>query len=114
MVDILLLCIASFIILLTKYGKNIKINIIFLMPIIEEYLFRYILLRGSTNPFLLIAGAISFGGLHYIGGWKEIISKSIIGIFLGIVFIYTKCLIICMIVHSVFNFIIIKLKENSS
>lgn len=119
-ISILLFCIVSYIFFMLKcVESSIKINIdvIVFMPIIEEYLYRYILLRDYlvvnrwTSVIAIMISSISFGMLHYINGLKEIILKFIIGMFLSVLFIITHSIFICIIAHVFLNCIIIKLNN---
>ena len=70
----------------------------------EELLFRAFLIgvlseQLGTLPSLLLSSA-AFGICHCYQGWKNIIRTALIGLLLGVVFIFTELLWVVVIIHT--------------
>lgn len=113
------LIVLSAILVISKYKllpsyiqKNIKI--ILFMPIIEEIIFRFILISCLINYYevnklySLVISALSFGIFHYFGGMKEVFIKSIIGVFIGGLYLLSNNLLLCLMLHMSFNYCVLK------
>jgi len=95
----------------TLTGSNpviLFISIVIVMPFFEELFFRGILLRGmlkNHSPKLaLISSALMFGVLHF--NPVLILTTSVIGLFLGWIFIITGSLWCCFFCHAINNLVV--------
>lgn len=81
----------------------------FIGPIIEEFLFRFILIERtkkiSGTSFALIVSSILFGLLHF-ENLQIIISSIIAGLIFGVVYIATKNIWCSIVAHSANNLIV--------
>ncbi len=89
-------------------------SIVIVAPIIEETLFRGIILRGllanHSKALALGASALLFG-LTHLNPWM-IIPTGLIGLVLGWIYLKTKSVYLCMFCHS-FNNLLVFLAANS-
>lgn len=117
---LLFLAIAAFLKLLTGDGTYNPFeefrgsNIVLLMmvlgvsaPVIEEYLFRAVLLHrlaNSLNQYIaLIVTSIVFAAAHFPSDWVVAIALLVIGIALGLLWLTTRSLLACVLAHSTYN-----------
>lgn len=74
-------------------------------PIIEELLFRGVILQGLlgkyTVPTSILVSSLLFALFH--GNIYQFISAFLVGIFLAWIFVKTKSLFLCMLGHGLFN-----------
>lgn len=81
----------------------------FIVLIHEEIIWRYVLLSIGFNYTLsLLLGAVLFGLCHIYFGKIQIISKFFLGLLLGIIYIVSSSLLLVIVIHSTYNFFIIK------
>ncbi|GEK89854.1 hypothetical protein APU01nite_18930 [Alkalibacterium putridalgicola] len=89
-----------------EFNRWLIINTVVLAPVIEEFIFRGIILNKwaekSSNTRALIISSLLFGLLH-IGSF--IIPQFIGGLLYGIVYIKTKKLIYPILMHSISNLV---------
>lgn len=89
-------------------------SIVIVAPVIEETLFRGIILRGllvnHSKALALGTSALLFG-LTHLNPWM-IIPTGIIGLVLGWIYLKTKSVYLCMFCHS-FNNLLVFLAANS-
>ena len=89
---------------------TISITSIILAPILEEIFYRYYLyekIKSKTNIFLsVIITSIIFGIIHFYG-ITGLISSIFIGIILQVIYIYTNKLTNTIIIHAIYNLIIV-------
>lgn len=81
---------------------------IIVAPIIEETLFRGIILKGLLGKYSavtsILVSSLLFGVFH--GNIYQFTSALIVGSFLGWLFVKTKSLLLCMIAHGAFNAVV--------
>lgn len=80
-------------------------NVVFLAPIIEEIIFRGIILRGLLTSYTpikaILISSVVFGLIHF--NVQQIPQAIVSGIYLGFVFYKTKSLSAVIILHSIAN-----------
>lgn len=81
------------------------ISAVIIAPIVEEILFRGIILRGFLKHYsplkAIIASALIFGATH-MNLW-QLLGAFLVGIFIGYVFYKTKSILLCILIHAVDN-----------
>lgn len=84
------------------------ISLVIIAPITEEIFFRGILLRGMlknhSHKVALIASSVMFGLMHI--NPIMILPATVIGIFLGWIFILTRSLWCCFFCHAINNLVV--------
>lgn len=105
-----LIIVALFLIHSAKNKEAIRIvYIIFVIPIIEEYLYRFFIYDkfirkvDYTLFFLIMISSVSFALLHYMQGKKDMIIKFILSVILSIIFIFTEEIMIVVVIHIIYN-----------
>lgn len=90
---------------------NLFLVIVLIGPICEEVIFRGIILEGLAKTYpptkAIILSSIIFGFVHLQP--LQIISTFFMGLVLSWVYLRTKCLWICIIIHMINNIITFKL-----
>ena len=95
-------------------SKFISILLSYLMALVsEEIVFRMMILNISIGFNRIVAVLISttlFTFSHYINRWANVIYKIknyiyifLLGVLLALLYIYTKSLFLCIIVHMIYN-----------
>lgn len=78
---------------------------LFLAPILEEFIFRGIILRGLLSRYsstkAIIVTAILFALIHI--NPTQILGAFILGLFFSWIYYYTKSIVICILLHFVAN-----------
>lgn len=78
---------------------------ILLMPLVEEALFRGVILHGFLKRYstkqAIIVSAILFGIAH-LNPW-QIVPAFMVGVFLGWILVYTRSLYMCILGHMTMN-----------
>lgn len=109
---IITVLIISFLLLIysTKNKNALRcMSIIFIIPVIEEYLYRLLIyssLIGGSNMVivtLVVVSSVSFSFLHYMQGRREMLIKLLLSIILSVIFIFTEEIIIVIIIHALYN-----------
>lgn len=104
--------IISFLLLIySTNNKNVLrcMSIIFIIPVIEEYLYRLLIyssIIGESNMgivTLVVVSSVSFSFLHYMQGRREMAIKLLLSIILSVIFIFTDEIIIVIIIHVLYN-----------
>lgn len=94
----------------TKFNNLSIITMVFLGPILEEFVFRGIILNKWTekksNTRALLLSSLLFGVMH-IGSF--IIPQLIAGLIYGIVYLKTKKLIYPIVMHILNNFLLVSI-----
>ena len=85
--------------------------LLFMLPFLEEFIYRACLYSFysvySSNPIIyIILSSISFGLNHMVYPKINVVTKSIWGIFLSILFILFENIWLCVIVHIICNLFI--------
>lgn len=92
---------------ITMDNLTIILSLLTIEPIIEEVIFRKIIFTKLSEKysikFSIILSSILFAIAHF--GYTDYFKICIYGIFLCLIFYYTKNILLSMIAHSVFNFI---------
>lgn len=92
--------------------NKVKFLISSLFSIMEEIVFRTALVEIEKYIVIyLLISSISFGLIHIFFSKYDCFSKFILGIILGIICLVTKSLIYPMIVHVIYNYLVLKIKE---
>ena len=93
-------------------GTNIVLIMIVLgvsAPVIEEYLFRALLLHRlckSLNQMVaLMVTSIVFAVAHFPSDWVVAIALLMIGTAIGVLWLRTRSLLACIVAHSTYNLI---------
>jgi hypothetical protein len=89
-------------------------SIVIVAPVIEEILFRGIILRGllaNHSKALALGSSALLFGLTHLNPWM-IIPTGLIGLILGWIYLKTKSVYLCMFCHS-FNNLLVFLAVNS-
>lgn len=107
---ITVLIIAFLLLIYSTKNKNALrcMSIIFIIPVIEEYLYRLLIyssLGGSNMVIvtLVVVSSVSFSFLHYMQGRREMLIKLLLSIILSVIFIFTEEIIIVIIIHALYN-----------
>jgi membrane protease YdiL (CAAX protease family) len=82
------------------------ITLVVLAPILEELIFRGIILRGLLNrysPFIAIVLSSTLFGIVHLNPW-QFVSAFFLGIFIGWVYSQTKSISLSIIIHAFNNF----------
>ena len=98
------------------------INLVFIIPIVEEIIFRKIMFKqlASFKPvWIILYSSLLFSLIHinpFIipGSLITAIGAFIFGIFAGVIYFSSKNLLYVVILHSVANFISYMIKINQS
>lgn len=92
--------------------NDIKFLISVFITIMEELVFRMWLLAIKDKMYLyLIISSVCFGLVHIFFSKYDCISKIILGMILGIIYIYTENIIYSIIMHLFYNYLVLKIKE---
>lgn len=81
------------------------ITVVILAPVLEEVIFRGIILKGflkNYNPTKAIIVSALLFGLFHLNPWQAI-GASFVGVILGWVYYKTKSIVPCIIIHFVNN-----------
>lgn len=77
-------------------------------PLIEELLFRFCIISSYNSRtgkvYGMVVGAVLFGWMHSTVPVRA--EAIVLGLILGIIFLATNSILICIIIHSGFNFVI--------
>jgi membrane protease YdiL (CAAX protease family) len=80
---------------------------LFFSPIVEEILFRGIVLEGLVNVtngvVAVIVSAAIFAGVHWAGGVGQIASTFILGLVLGWLYLRTRSVVPSSVAHIIYN-----------
>ena len=80
-------------------------TIVIIAPIMEEFLYRGVLLRGFLQKYSIeksiLISALIFALIH-ANPW-QFMPALVMGIFLGWIFVNTRSIIICILIHSLYN-----------
>jgi membrane protease YdiL (CAAX protease family) len=83
----------------------LRLSMVILAPVIEETVFRGVVLRGFLNNYkpvyAIILSGLMFGFSHFLP--PQIIGAVIIGILIGYVYFATRSLLLCILVHVFHN-----------
>lgn len=76
-------------------------------PIIEEILFRGIVLAGLVNVtngvFAVVVSAVIFAAVHYAGGVAQVTGAFILGLVLGWLYLRTRSIVPSSVAHIIYN-----------
>lgn len=82
------------------------------MAVVEELTFRYFVLNNLDHPFLpLIMSSVLFGLVHIVFSRYDVVSKAILGLICGVIFIITGNIVIAILFHLVYNYFTLKEKN---
>jgi len=98
---------------ISKEDFSFKMFTMFYCIVSEELFFRYFLigyLENFIGLYSVVVSALLFVHGHFINRWakKNFTMKSYVyhlltGVFLGLIFLFTKSVIGCVIAHTIFN-----------
>jgi uncharacterized protein len=75
--------------------------------VVEEILFRGILLEGLVNVtngvLAVVVSTASFAGMHWAGGVAQITSAFILGLVLGWLYLRTRSIVPSSVAHIIYN-----------
>ena len=98
-----------------EYPVPLFLQIAIFAPVIEEVLFRGIILRGFLGNYkpkmAIFLSALFFGLVHM--NVPQFVSAFTIGLFLGILYYRTQSLLLCIAVHALNNGIVILADEDT-
>jgi len=87
----------------------LRMSMVILAPVIEETVFRGVVLRGFLNyykpVYAIILSGLMFGFSHFLP--QQIIGAIIIGILIGYVYYATRSLLLCIMVHIFHNGLVV-------
>lgn len=76
-------------------------------PIVEEILFRGIVLEGLANVtngvFAVVISAVIFAGVHLAGGAAQVTGALILGLVLGWLYLRTRSIVPSSVAHIIYN-----------
>ncbi|WAA11333.1 CPBP family intramembrane glutamic endopeptidase [Fervidibacillus albus] len=95
--------------------KKFLIYTLIVIPILEEYIFRYLTyhllqLQGTPNHFFVVISSLTFTFIHYYKLKEKSFYKFILGLILAIVFLWTENLFITIYIHVTFNVLVYLIK----
>jgi uncharacterized protein len=95
-----------------EYAINpwpLRLSMVILAPVIEETVFRGVVLRAFLNyykpVYAIILSGFMFGFSHFLP--PQIIGAVIIGILIGYVYFATRSLLLCIMVHIFHNGLVV-------
>ncbi|WP_373866392.1 CPBP family intramembrane glutamic endopeptidase [Sporosarcina luteola] len=91
--------------------KKFLLQTLILIPILEEYIFRFVmyeLLAAHEIPplFYIIFSSLAFTFIHYFQLKAKSYYKLVLGIMLAIVYVYTTNLFVVILMHVLFNVLV--------
>ncbi len=87
----------------------LRLSMVILAPVLEETVFRGVVLRGFLNNYkpvyAITLSGLLFGISHFMP--PQIIGATIIGILIGFVYFATRSLVLCILVHAFHNGLVV-------
>ncbi|WAA13847.1 CPBP family intramembrane glutamic endopeptidase [Fervidibacillus halotolerans] len=95
--------------------KKFLISSLIVIPILEEFIFRYMIFhllvdQGVPNYFYILLSSLTFTFLHYYKLKEKSFYKFILGLILSLVFLWTENLFITIYIHVLFNVLVYLIK----
>ena len=105
---------------IVRQGQKLPISLllgsILVETCLEEILWRGYLISYATNAlnmpvqYAIVISSLAFGINHIAYGLANVISKTLFGIILGLIYIVSDSLFPCILCHQVFNLIVFKIR----
>ena len=106
--------------LIVRYGQKLPVGLL-LGCILSEVLLEEILWRGYLIPYAIyilnmpvqyaiIISSLAFGMNHIAYGLANVISKTLFGVILSLMYLASDSLLPCILCHQVFNLMVFKIR----
>ena len=105
---------------IARQGQKLPIGLLLICilgeVILEEILWRGYLVSYATNvlnipvQYAVVISSLAFGMNHLAYGLANVISKTLFGIILSLMYLVSGSLLPCILCHQVFNLMVFKIR----